>query len=85
MIFISCEYSKYDLCPSSLRFAKCSLSPKLKVLTGGSLSAAGGNRHHIHGISTGPMKCRTGMCRTKWAEGLGFDLVNVVALGSGLQ
>lgn len=40
-IFISCEYSKYDLCPCSLRFGKGSLSPNLRVLTGGSLSATG--------------------------------------------
>lgn len=34
----------------ALRFGKGSLSPKLKVLTGGSLSAAGGNRNRVHGI-----------------------------------
>lgn len=40
----------------ALRFGKGSLSPKLKVLTGGSLSAAGGNRHHVHGIGAGAVK-----------------------------
>ncbi|RMC00936.1 hypothetical protein DUI87_22623 [Hirundo rustica rustica] len=53
-----------------LRFGKCSLSPDLKVLTGGSLSATGGNRRHVHGISTGAVKPRTGVESGLKGEGL---------------
>lgn len=58
------------------------------MLTGGSLSATGGNSHHLHGISTGNVKHRAGSVQGQSGlKGLGllcFGL-DVVTVGSGLQ